>query len=149
MSRFQIGLVEGAAVLLVAIMSAVAGFHSDRSPSTARLMWIRIGYGLPMIARVIIALATNGWVWPTLALYGLSMACTEGVGKAMVADLVPKGSRGKALGIFYALTGLTQLVASAMMGLVWDRIDPSASFFLAAGIAFIAIVALPAVRTSR
>lgn len=67
----------------------------------------------------------------------------------MVADLVPKGSRGKALGIFYALTGLTQLVASAMMGLVWDRIDPSASFFLAAYIAFIAIVALPAVRTSR
>lgn len=75
MSRFQIGLVEGAAVLLVAIMSAVAGFHSDRSPSTARLMWIRIGYGLPMIARVIIALATNGWVLanprPLWAFYGM------------------------------------------------------------------------------
>jgi MFS family permease len=364
MSRFQLGMVEGAAVLLVAIMSAWAGFHSDRSPSRGRLFWIRVGYGLPMLARVIIALATSGWilgcgrlldrfgkglrgaprdalladcvhpsqlgrafglhraldtagalsgvvmaaalmayfelsdskaadgthsdwglrcivwfgaalgaiafaitwkipttatakvrdsahptleapgrlsgtywrflailivfslanssdaflllrvvdlgfsatgavmlyavynavyavasypighlsdridrkrligagwciyaivygimgllnedtkvwVWPTLALYGLYMACTDGVGKAMVAQLVPQGSRGKALGIFYAATGVTQLIASALAGLVWDRVGPVPAFLLAALFALSATVALFTIRNPR
>ncbi len=35
--------------------------------------------------------------------YGVYMALTEGVGKALIADHAPKQLRGTAMGIFYGL----------------------------------------------
>ncbi len=61
-SKTQLGLMEGGAVFVVAIMSAVAGIRSDRKGSQGgRVKWIRWGYGLPVFGKAIIALAT---VWP-------------------------------------------------------------------------------------
>lgn len=59
-SRTQLGIIEGAAVLLVALMTAFAGVRSDRA-ATGRVPWIRWGYGLPVAGKAIIAAAT---VWP-------------------------------------------------------------------------------------
>lgn len=61
-SKTQLGVMEGGAVFIVAIMSAVAGIRSDRKGSQGgRVKWIRWGYGLPVVGKSIIALAT---LWP-------------------------------------------------------------------------------------
>ena len=42
-------------------MSAFAGFRSDRKgKGGGRVRWIRIGYGLPVIGKAIVALAILG-----------------------------------------------------------------------------------------
>ncbi len=86
--------------------------------------------------------ATQAWgLWPLMAFYGFYMALTEGVGKALISDHAPRARRGTAMGIFYAITGLTTLVASLLAGLVWDRFGPTVAFLIGAGIALIALVA--------
>ncbi len=46
-SKMQLGVMEGNAVFVVAIMSAVSGIRSDRNGSQGgRVKWIRWGYGL-------------------------------------------------------------------------------------------------------
>ena len=41
--------------------------------------------------------------------YGIFYAATEGVAKALVADLVPESQRGTAYGLFNAAIGITAL----------------------------------------
>ena len=60
-SKTQLGVIEGCAILIVSLMSAIAGFRSDRKGKRGgRVPWIRWGYGLPVIGKSIIAMA-NGW----------------------------------------------------------------------------------------
>lgn len=87
--------------------------------------------------------ADQAWgLWPLMAIYGVYMALTDGVGKALIADHAPKERRGAAMGLFYALTGLTTLGASLLAGIVWDRSGPTAAFLIGAGFALIALIGL-------
>lgn len=80
--------------------------------------------------------------WPLMGLYGVYMALTDGVGKALIADHAPQESRGLAMGIFYATTGLTTLLASLLAGWIWDRWGSPAAFSLGAATALVALMAL-------
>ena len=57
--------------------------------------------------------------WGLFAAYGLYQALSEGVTKAMVSDLVPSEQRAGAIGLFYTVSGLGQLIASLVAGVVW------------------------------
>jgi MFS family permease len=57
--------------------------------------------------------------WFLFATYGLYQAFSEGVSKAMVSDLVPSHQRAGAIGLFYTVSGLGQLIASIVAGLLW------------------------------
>ncbi len=75
------------------------------------------------------ALITSAWqLWILFAVYGLYVASTEGVGKALAVDLVPREVRGRALGVLGTLTGMATLIASAAAGLLWSAVGPSAAF---------------------
>jgi sugar phosphate permease len=71
--------------------------------------------------------------------YGIYFGMTEGVEKAWVADLAPRGARGYAFGIYNAALGVGGLVSSLMFGVIWTRISPSAAFFTGAAVALVAI----------
>ena len=58
-------------------------------------------------------------VYVLLAVYGLFPAFTDGVGKAWVSSLVPDEHRGRAQGVFQALTSGAVLVAGLWAGLLW------------------------------
>ena len=91
--------------------------------------------------------ASQAWgMWPLMAVYGVYMALTDGVGKALIADYAPKESRGAAMGLFYALTGLTTFGASLLAGFVWDRWGSAAALMLGAGFAILALLALSLIR---
>ena len=113
--------------------------------------WRIIAVGWAIYAGVYATIAwlpkSQAWgLWPLMAVYGVYMALTEGVGKALIADHAPKQSRGAAMGIFYALTGLTTLGASLLAGVVWDRVGPEAALLMGAGFAILALAALGLVR---
>jgi MFS family permease len=95
------------------------------------------------------AIATSAvWVVPLWIAYGTYYALSEGVGKALVADLAPKDLRATAFGILNATQGLMILPASLIAGILWSLIAPPAPFWFGSACAAAAVVLLLAtVRT--
>lgn len=134
--------------LAYAALSYPAGVLSDRF---GRWRMIAAGWALYTVVYVGFALlpATHAWgLWPLMALYGVYMALTDGVGKALIADHAPAARRGTAMGLFYAVTGVTTIVASVTAGLAWDRLGPTPAFLIGAGFSVVALVLLAVLRGS-
>ncbi|MBM3314758.1 MFS transporter [candidate division WOR-3 bacterium] len=67
--------------------------------------------------------------WLLFGLYGLYSALTEGLEKALVADIAPAGHRATFIGLHSTLVGIGLLPASLIAGLLWSTISPSAPFW--------------------
>ena len=70
--------------------------------------------------------------------YGFYYAIIEGVQKAYIADLVEPAERGTAYGTFHTVIGLAAFPASLIAGLMWQYVDPSATFIYGAFLALLA-----------
>jgi MFS family permease len=55
---------------------------------------------------------------------------TDGIEKALVADLAPQEIRGTAIGVHAMITGIGLFPASLLAGLLWAVWGPSSPFFL-------------------
>ncbi|MGE5591037.1 MAG: MFS transporter [Bacillota bacterium] len=89
------------------------------------------------------ALANVAWMaWPLFIGYGLYYAATEGIQKAYITDHALAASRGTAIGVFNALTGLAALPASLLAGFLWDQLSPAAPFWVGAATAALSAVLL-------
>ena len=89
------------------------------------------------------ALATSAvWVLPLWVAYGTYYALSEGVGKALVADLAPGELRATGFGIFNAVQGAMILPASVIAGVLWSAIAPPAPFWFGAACSASAVVLL-------
>ena len=117
------------------ILSGPLGALSDRVGRKKLIIGGWFAYGLVYLG---FALAQTGWqIWMLFGLYGVYYAATEGVAKALIADLVPAPQRGTAYGLFNAAIGITALPASLLAGLLWQGagiwagFGPSAPFLLA------------------
>jgi MFS family permease len=84
-----------------------------------------------------------------MAVYGVYIAATDGVGKALVSDLSPGHERATGQGAFKLATGAGSVVASLIAGVLWQAVGPGAVFALGAGAAVAALVALAWVRPRR
>lgn len=82
--------------------------------------------------------ATASSVWFLFVAYGLYAALTEGVGRAVVADLVAPGVRASAFGVYNAATGAALLPASLVFGFVSQRFGSPVAFTYGAGLALAA-----------
>jgi len=100
-----------------AVLSYPAGLLSDR---LSRRSVFAVGLGFFAVAYLGFGLVEgSGWLWVLFPLYGGYTALTDGVGRAWVADLVPASSRGTALGIQAAVSGVGLMVAGLWAGLAW------------------------------
>jgi MFS family permease len=89
------------------------------------------------------AVATSAvWVVPLWIAYGTYYALSEGVGKALVADMAPTELRATAFGILNSVQGVMILPASVIAGLLWSLIAPPAPFWFGAACAGAAVVLL-------
>jgi len=149
----EVGLAPWEVVLAYAVFSVVsmaasypAGILSDRIGR-----WPLIIGGWLIYAAVYAGLVYSGarGIWPLLALYGLYIALTNGVGKALLADLAPRDRRGLALGIFYMATAGTTLVSSVAAGMLWDEVGAAASFTLGSAVALAAVLVAVLARPWR
>ena len=124
------------------VFSYPAGALSDRIGRWRIIQWGWILYAC-VYAGLAFLPASQAWgMWPLMAIYGVYMALTEGVGKALIADHAPRELRGTAMGIFYGLTGLTTFFASLAAGLIWDCFGAMPALLLGSGFAILAVLAL-------
>jgi len=93
-----------------------------------------------------IAMSFSGiTIWMLCALfgiYGLFKAATEGVEKALVADLAPIGMAGTAFGWFNLVSGLMLLPASLIFGWLYDSFSPQYAFLFSGSCALLAFLLL-------
>jgi MFS family permease len=119
--------------------SGPLGALSDRVGRRKLIIGGWLAYGLVYLG---FALAQAGWqIWTLFGLYGIYYAATEGVAKALVADLVPDSQRGAAYGLFNAAIGFTALPASFLAGLLWQGAGTWAGFGASAPFIFGAVLA--------
>ncbi|QWD77218.1 MFS transporter [Polynucleobacter sp. MWH-Svant-W18] len=85
---------------------------------------------------------TLGWLCGLFVLYGLFKAGTEGVEKALVADLAPPGLTGRAFGWFNMCSGIMLLPASSIFGVLYEAYSPTAAFLFSGGCAFLSLLLL-------
>ncbi len=128
--------------LVYAALASPFGALSDRLGRRRLIIAGWIVYGLIYLG---FALSHTGWtVWMLYALYGIYYAATDGVSRALVADIVPPERRGGAYGLYNAAVGITALPASVIAGLLWQGafswhgFGPSAPFLFGAGMALLA-----------
>ncbi|QQS39855.1 MAG: MFS transporter [Acidobacteriota bacterium] len=87
--------------------------------------------------------------WQALALfvlYGVYFGLTEGVEKALVADLVPEEKRGTAYGLYNLAFGITVFPASLLFGYLWTAYDSATAFLVSAFISVAAAFLLLTVK---
>jgi len=75
-------------------------------------------------------------------LYGLFKAATEGVEKALVADLAPAGLMGTAFGWFNLASGIMLLPASIVFGYLYETAGPTTAFLFSGGCSTLAAILL-------
>jgi len=129
-----------------AALAFPAGILADR----IRPRWVLAG-GYIVFGLVYLGFALDNGsalVWLLFPAYGIPLAMTEGVSKALVSNLVPGARRGAFLGLHATTIGLTAVVASVLAGLLWDHVGPAAPFALGAATGLAAAVLL-AVIPSR
>lgn len=125
------------------LSSTPGGMLSDR---VGRKLPIVIGWTLYAGVYFGFARATHEWhAWALFAAYGIYFGLTEGVEKALVADVVPAARRGTAFGWYNLAIGLGALPASLMFGLIWDRAGYAAAFSVGAGLALVAALGMTVV----
>jgi len=99
-------------------LSYPAGHVSDRVP---RYLVFATGLAIFAIAYLGLGIVTtSAWVWPLLAIYGGFTALTDGVGKAWIADLLPRDREGSGLGLYQGVVGAASLLAGIWAGLAWN-----------------------------
>jgi MFS family permease len=80
--------------------------------------------------------------WALFAVYGVYFGLTEGVEKALVADLVAPAQRGRAFGWYNLAIGIGALPASLLFGAIWEHWGAPVAFTAGAGAALAATIGL-------
>jgi MFS family permease len=156
----ELGLPQAQVPLLWAGLSAVAMvLATPLSALSDRFGRIRLlvgGYLAYAAVYAVLGRLTHAGpaLYAAFAAYGVFLAATEGVEKAMVADLAPADRQGTAFGWFNLTAGLVLLPASLVFGAVYASAGPGAAFGLSAACALLAAGLLlwwvrPAVASSR
>ena len=78
--------------------------------------------------------------------YGIYNAATDGISKALVSNMVPKGETASAIGTYAAITSIMLLLSSTLAGLIWKFISPEAVFLVSAGGVLIVLIYLITLR---
>lgn len=114
---------------------------SDRFPRKYFILvaWLAFAlfYGLMGIPHISIWLIVGLFV-----MYGLFKAATEGVEKALVADLAPRGMTGTAFGWFNLVSGVMLFPASFIFGWLYETLSPTYAFIFSGSCALLALLLL-------
>jgi len=124
--------------LVKALSNTPGGILSDR---IGRKPLIAAGWLVYATVYFLFGRASQTWhAWALFAVYGVYFGLTEGVERALVADLVPKNRRGAAFGWYNLAIGVGALPASLLFGALWDRWGSATAFNFGALLALAAAV---------
>lgn len=127
------------------VSSLVGGDLSDR---VGRRTMIFAGWIIYALVYAGFAFVDAAWqAWVLFIVYGVYFGLTEGVEKALVADMVEEEKRGTAYGFYNMAYGITVFPASLLFGLMWDGLGPGTAFLISACVSLLAAGLLLTVRT--
>jgi len=133
--------------LLAAALALPVGRLSDRF---GRVRFLALGWLVYGVTYAIMGTAATPAVFLAALLgYGAFYGFTEGVEKALLADLLPPEARGTGFGALQSVLGLGALLASPVMGLLMAWAGAKAAFLATAGLALAAMLALVAWGRTR
>jgi len=126
--------------LVKSLSSTPGGILSDRR---GRKPVIVAGWMVYAVVYLMFGHATDAWhIWVLFAIYGVYFGLTEGVERALVADIVPASRRGAAFGWYNLAIGLGALPASVIFGTIYDRFGALTAFTVGAAAAMLASLGL-------
>ena len=126
--------------IVYALFSYPAGRLSDRIGRKTLLVLGYLFYGLVYLGFALVQ--SQAHVWPLFAAYGLYIAFTEGVEKALVADIAPLELRATLIGLHATFVGIGLLPASFLAGVLWDVLGASAPFYFGGGLGLLVALGL-------
>jgi MFS family permease len=149
----ELGLPEAQVPLAWATISAIAAIFgtplSALSDKFGRISSIAAGwlaYGLFYLCLGFLAPGNPILLFGLFAFYGLFLAATEGVEKALIADLAPSNLLGTAYGWFNLASGVMLLPASIVFGWLYEYAGATVAFEFSAGCALVSTALLVRVR---
>ncbi len=129
------------------LFSLIGGDLSDRIGRKKLIFAGWIVYALVYAGFAFVDAAWQAWV--LFIIYGVYFGLTEGVEKALVADLVAPEKRGTAYGFYNLAFSITVLPASILFGLFWDRLGAAPAFLISASISVGAAILLLTIKTKK
>lgn len=112
--------------LVYSLLSYPAGRLSDQ---IGRKLLLVAGYAMYGLVYMGFAFADASWqIWLLFAAYGAHIALTEGIEKALIADIAPVELRATTIGLHATLVGIGLFPASLLAGLLWNAFGPQATF---------------------
>lgn len=129
------------------LFSLIGGDLSDKLGRKTLIFSGWIVYALVYAGFAFVNAAWQAWV--LFIIYGIYFGLTEGVEKALVADLVDENKRGTAYGFYNLAFGITVFPASLLFGLFWTNISASAAFLISASISVCAAILLLTIHTKK
>ena len=146
----DIGCTPASAILLYLVYNVVygavsypAGRLSDRIGRKQLLVAGFVFYALVYLGFAFVSGPRHAWfLWGLFGVYGLYSGFTEGVEKALVADLAPAEVRATAIGLHAMILGIGLFPASFIAGELWEHLSPSAAFYFGSGMGIIAAIGL-------
>jgi MFS family permease len=129
------------------ISSLIFGDLSDR---LGRKRLIFVGWIVYALVYAGFAFVSSAWqTWTLFIIYGVYFGMTEGVEKALVADMVPEVKRGTAYGFYNLAFGITVLPASLWFGYVWTEFGAHTAFLTSAVVSIAAAMLLFTIRSKN
>ncbi|MBI5555895.1 MAG: MFS transporter [Elusimicrobia bacterium] len=125
--------------LVYALVSYPAGRLSDKIGRKKLLVWGYIFYGGVYLGFAMTNQPT--YLWGLFGLYGLYIGVTEGVEKALIADIAPEHLRATMIGLHATLVGIGLFPASFIAGILYN-IHPAAAFYFGGITGLLAAVGL-------
>ena len=126
--------------VIYALFSYPAGRLSDRVGRKSLLVAGYIFYGLVYFGFALVREASH--LWPLFAAYGLYIALTEGVQKALMADLAPVELRATLIGLHATFVGIGLFPASFLAGVLWNAFGAAAPFYFGGAMGLLAALGL-------
>jgi MFS family permease len=100
-------------------------------------------YGLVYLGFALVSAPEQAWIlWGLFGLYGLYSGFTDGIEKALIADLAPLEIRATAIGLHATILGIGLFPASFVAGELWQHLSPSAAFCFGGGMGIISAIGL-------
>ncbi len=127
------------------IFSLIGGDLSDKFGRKTLIFSGWIIYALVYAGFAFVGAAWQTWV--LFLIYGIYFGLTEGVEKALVADLVPPEKRGTAFGFYNLAFSITVFPASLLFGALWSQFGATTAFLVSACISICAATMLLTVQT--
>lgn len=124
--------------LVYVLVSYPAGKLSDQ---IGRKWILVMGFFLYSLSYYLIGFMPRAILWIMIP-YGIHIGITEGVSKALVAELSPPEQKATVLGLHATLLGIGLFPASLFAGYLWNLGGPATPFFFGGSASLIATILL-------